>query len=276
MLRTRLALVASVLLLGACDVPKFQGPQIQNPPPAFYMNRDVTQARRMFPDHAVIFHEAWVETSWGNFSGIYINGHPGNLDKAAVEAALDKAKSDAAGERVEFGPLESLEIDGRTAWGWSEVWRLDDGIIRYGAFRAAVPYDTVTYAVDLLTGDPGIRNRPDSMRTVVAQFAVGRTRWNMPLLLIGGGALLLLLNLWRTKVRKRAARARHIPLVKIPKPATAGAAPGAARTEAPPAAPPFAGGGAVPHRPPGPPRAAPSSVADAIREKIGEDDPGPS
>jgi len=279
-LRTRTALVASVLLAGACDVPKFQGPQIQNPPPAFYMNREVTQSRRMFPDRAVIFHEAWVEASWGNFSGIYINGHPGNLDKAAVEAALGKAISDTKGELVEFGPMESLEIDGRTAWGWSEVWRIDDGLVRYGVFRAAIPYDTVTYAVDFLTGDPGIRNRPDSMRTIVANFAVGRTRWNVPLLLVGAGVLLFLLNLWRVRAKERAARARHVPLVTIPKrgsarpgekQAGAGAGPAAAEAKSPPA-------GSGPASPPrtGAPAAPPPSIADAIRKRVGEQGRGPA
>jgi len=278
---TRLALMASVLVAGACDMPKFQGPQIQNPPPAFYMNREVTQTRRMFPDHAVIFHEAWVEASWGNFSGIYINGHPGNLDKAAVEAALGKAITDAQGELVEFGPMESLEVDGRTAWGWSETWRMDDGLIRYGVFRAAIPYDTVTYAVDFLTGDPGIRNRPDSMRTVVASFAVGRTEWNVPLLLVGAGALLFLLNLWRVRVKERAARARHVPLVTIPKrtraqPAGAGQAQamGPPADSGPASRPPTGSPPAQPRA--GAPDAPPSSVADAIRKRVGDQGRGPA
>jgi hypothetical protein len=231
MLRTRIALVASVLLAGACDVPRFKGPQVQNPPPAFYMKREVTQERRMFPASPVVFHEAWVEASWGNFSGIYINGHPGHLGKDEVEAAHRQAMVDARGERVEFGPLEALTVDGRTAWGWGETVRLEDGGLLYVIFRAAVPYDTVTYAVDFLTGDPGLKSRPDSLRTVVASFAVGRTRWNVPLLLLGAGVVLLLLNVARSRAADRAARARHVPLVKIPpKPATPGGGPKAQET----------------------------------------------
>lgn len=202
--RTRFALTASVLLAGGCDVPKFQGPQIQNPPPTFSMNRDAVQDRRMFPGRAVVFHEGWVEASWGNFSGIYINGHPGNLGKVEVEAAQRQALAATEGQRVEMGPLEALEVDGRTAWGWGETWRLDNNGLQYVVFRAAVPYDTVTYAVEFLTGDPGLKIRPDSLRTVVASFAIGRTTWNMPLILIGAGALLLLLNLARSRAKDRA------------------------------------------------------------------------
>jgi hypothetical protein len=218
------------------------------------MNRDAVQERRMFPARAVVFHEAWVEASWGNFSGIYINGHPGTLGKAEVEAAMRQAMADAQGQRVEFGPMEPLQVDGRTAWGWGETWRLANGGLQYVVFRAAVPYDTVTYAVEFLTGDPGLKIRPDSLRTVVASFAIGRVEWNVPLLLIGGGLTLLLLNLARSRSSARAARARHVPLVKIPpKPRPGpgeGAAPGAPGVPANPAgasqgvSPP--GGGAAP------------------------------
>lgn len=269
MLRIRIALVASVILASACEVPRFKGPQVQNPPPAFTMNREATQSQRMFPDRAVIFHEAWVEASWGNFSGIYINGHPGNLGKMDVEAAQGRAVAASTGQRVEFGPLEALEVDGRTAWGWGETWRLENGGLQYVVFRAAVPYDSVTYAVDFLTGDPGLKSRPDSLRTVVASFAVGRTRWNVPLLLIGAGALLLLVNMGRSRAKERASRARHVPLIKIPpKPADTEGAPKK------PASPPQGTGEGAVHPPPSTQSAAPRSVADAIRQRVEEHDPG--
>ncbi len=257
--RTSLALLASVCFAAGCDVPKFQGPQIQNPPPAFSMNRETTQERRMFPARAVVFHEAWVEASWGNFSGIYINGHPGNLGKGEVVAAQRQALADTEGQLVEIGPLEAIDVDGRTAWGWGETWRLENGGLQYVVFRAAVPYDTVTYAVEFLTGDPGLKIRPDSLRTVVASFAVGRTKRNVPLILVGAGALLLVLNLGRTRANERAARARHVPLAKIPPKPTGGAkGPGAA--------------GTTPDAPP----AQPSSVADAIRRQVEDRNPGPT
>jgi len=241
--RCSLALVVSVLWLGACDVPNFQGPQIQVPPPAFSMNRETSQERRMFPDRPVVYHDAWVEASWGNFSGIYINGHSGVLGKSEVEAAQLQAIAAVEGTLVDIGPLEALNVDGRTAWGWGETWRLANGGLQYVVFRAAVPYDTVTYAVEFLTGDPGLKIRPDSLRTVVASFAVGRTRLNVPLLVISVGVALLLLNLARSRARERERRARSMPLVKVPK-----------RTDADP------GGEGN----------APTSVADAVRRKIEE------
>ena len=82
---TAILLVAS---LSACEMPEFDGPQIQRPPPAFTLNPSTQQDRRMFPDREVLYHDAWVEASWGNFSGIYINGHPGAL--GAEDVRLDR------------------------------------------------------------------------------------------------------------------------------------------------------------------------------------------
>jgi hypothetical protein len=141
---------------------------------------------------------------------------------------------------VRFGEVESLQVDGRTAWGWGETWLLDNGGLQYVVFRAAVPYDTITYAVDFITGEPGLKSRPDSLRTIVASFAVGKTTWNWPVILIVAGVVLLLVHIMRKRAQERAARHRHIPLAAIPKkeaakpgaPAPGAPAPAAA-TEAP-------------------------------------------
>jgi len=207
---------ALALSLAACDVPRFPGPQIQEPPPAFTMNPQLRQDRPMFPDVAATHHDAWVEASGGNFSGIYITGHPGPLGRADVERAREAAMRAAAGERATFGEVETLTVDGRTAHGWGEEWRLANGGLQYVVFRAAVPYDTVTYAIDFITGDPGLKIRPDSLRTVVASFAVGEVRANVPLLLVSAGLTLLILRRFLAGRREAAARARTIPLAKLP------------------------------------------------------------
>ncbi len=204
------------LLVTACSVPEFHGPQVQDPPPAFTMNPSTFQERSMFPGRDVLHHDAWVEASWGNFSGIYINGHPGAITRSDVVAAREEAIQAATGRRAEFGEIEEIVVDGRAAWGWGENWREDNGGLEFVVFRAAVPYDTISYAIDFLTGDPGLKNRPDSLRTVVASFAVGRTTWNVPLLAIGAGVTLLLLNMLRKRARARAEATRRMTLIKMP------------------------------------------------------------
>ena len=209
-------LVAFALLVAACRVPEFQGPQIQEPPPAFTMNASTYQERRMFPGRDVVHHDAWVEASWGNFSGIYINGHPGAIARSDVVAAREEAIQAATGRRAEFGEIEEILLDGRTGWGWGENWREDNGGLEFVVFRAAVPYDTISYAIDFLTGDPSLKSRPDSLRTVVASFAVGRTTVNVPLLAIGAGATLLLLSMHRKRARARTEATRRMTLIKMP------------------------------------------------------------
>lgn len=210
------ASVTLIPLVTACSVPEFQGPQIQEPPPAFTMNASTHQERRMFPDRDVVHHDAWVEASWGNFSGIYINGHPGVIARSDVVEAREEAIQAATGRRAEFGEIEEILLDGRTAWGWGENWREDNGGLEFVVFRAAVPYDTISYAIDFLTGDPGLKSRPDSLRTVVASFAIGRTTFNVPLLAIGAGATLLLVSMQRKRARARAEATRRMTLIKMP------------------------------------------------------------
>jgi hypothetical protein len=211
---------AAILLLAslaACEIPKFEGPQIQSPPPAFTLNASTHQDRRMFPDREVAYHDAWVEASWGNFSGIYINGHPGVLGSGQVEAARAAAISATASGLVEFGNLESIQVDGRTGWGWTEHWRMENGGLAYVAFRAAVPYDTITYAIDFLTGEPGLKARPDSLRAVVASFAVGETKPNLPLIALLASGGLLFLHVLRRRQRARVEAMRKMTLITMPR-----------------------------------------------------------
>lgn len=217
--RLALAALAAAFTAAGCDVPAFHGPQIQSPPPAFTRNPEAADTRVMFPELPVVHKDAWVEASWGNFSGIFIHGHPGVLGPDEVDAARTDAMAARAGQRdtVEFGELELLRVDGRAAWGWGETWRMPDGGIRYVAFRVAVPYDTITYAIEFVSGEPGFKIRPDSLRTIVASFAIGATTWNVPLIVALVGLVLLAGYRVHVTRQQRAARHRSVPLVRIPR-----------------------------------------------------------
>lgn len=230
--------LGALLLLTGCKVPRFEGPQIQNPPAGFTLRNDTFQERRMFQDRDIGFHTAWVETGVGTFSGMYVNEHSGVLGSAEVEAAREASIEATRDQRVEFGELERLTIDGRTAWGWGETWRAANGGLRYIALRVAVPYDSVTYAVEILEGDPGVKLRPDSLRTVASSFAIGKTEWNIPLIAVMAGLVLLLVNMLRSRAKARADATRRITLIQVPKKKEeegAGAAPSSATSWKPPA-----------------------------------------
>jgi len=203
-----------VAVTAACEVPNFRGPQVQEPPTGYAPRADADQARRMFPGHEVMHRDAWVETSIQSGT-IHINGHAGVLDVEDVQAAQDAAMASAP-VGVVFGGLERLTVDGRQAWGWSERLESLDGRVGWVAFRLAIPYDTITYAVEFQSSAPELTARPDSVRAVVASFAVGRTRWNLPLLLAVAAALLLLSWFLRVRAHERAERLRGIRLATVP------------------------------------------------------------
>jgi len=247
------AALAAMLALAACDVPNFEGPQIQEPPQGFLLAPDSHQQRRLFPERELVFHAAWVE-SIDDFSTIYIDGHRGALGFEDVVAAREEARRVADDPDVRFGEVEPLRVDGRDAWGWSERVETDRRGLVWVAYRAVVPYDTISYAIEFYSGDPSIkREAPDTLKAIISTFAIGRTTYNIPLIAIGLGFALFGVNLVQSKRRQNAARLKSINLVKVEKKkAPEGEAAGAADGSpvAAPAAPP------APTRPAAPPRAA--------------------
>ena len=172
-----LLLLLSIIVTGGCEVPNFEGPQLQAPPEGFRRKPDISQDRRMFPDRTSIHFDAWFLDNWGEFTGIYINGHEGTTTLEEVAEARLWAMANPPDHPMAYGDIEVVEVDGRTGWAWMEMWR-DNGLheVRY---HAAIPYDTITFTVvDMWTGDPTFKMRPDSIRAIVASFAVGRTKWS--------------------------------------------------------------------------------------------------
>lgn len=214
--RRFLLLFAGSLLATGCEVPQFRGPQVQAPPSGFIKKADVLQSgSRMFPDRPTIHFDAWIETEWGEFTGIYINGHEGSTTLEEVVAAREWSMDNPTDHPMDYGNIETVHIDGRTGWAWMEMWR-ENGLheVRY---HVAIPYDTVTYAIDFFTGDPRFKARPDSIRAIVATFAVGRVEWNWTLLTISTvlGALLLRSG-WSKLTRRPYEHLRDMQLVELP------------------------------------------------------------
>ena len=167
----------------------------------------------MFPDRPTIHFDAWIETEWGEFTGIYINGHAGTTTLDEVIAARTWAMENPPDHPMAYGDIETMEIDGRTAWAWMEMWR-DNGLheVRY---HAAVPYDSVTYTIDFMTGDPRFKPRPDSIRAIVASFAVGRIEWNWTLVALSTVLTALLLKSIWSKLQRRPYQDMRMNLVQF-------------------------------------------------------------
>ncbi len=129
--------------LAACNVPNFEGPQIQEPPQGFRLAPDSYQQRRLLPQHELVFHATWVEST-EDFSTIYIDGHPGVLGLEDAMAARDSAWLYSDDSDVTFSEVEPLRVDGREGWGWAERVETPTRGLVWVAYRAIVPYDTIT------------------------------------------------------------------------------------------------------------------------------------
>ncbi len=185
-------------------------PQIQGELIGFLSNPEVDRDRVMFPERPVVHFDAWVRTDASSFDGIYITTHAGTTTLAEVEEAREQAKEVPTDRPLRYGELEVGQIDGRTAMAWMEVWE-DDGLHEI-TFRTVVPYDTMTYVVEFLAGNPLFKSNPDTIRAIVATFGIGEIEWNMPLIAVGVLAGLLLL----TKVGTRSKPSQNYTLFTLP------------------------------------------------------------
>ena len=261
---SRPVLLAALLAVSSCDMPRYEGPQIQNPPQGFLLSES-RPSRPMFKDQEVVFATAWIGPVQ-DLSLIHINGHRGDLGYEAVLAAQDTARRYAEDPSITFGEVEALTVDGHRAWGWEERLHTPTRGLLWTAYRAAVSYDTITYAIEFYTGDPRFkRSSPDTLKAVIATFAVGQTTWNMPLIALLAGSLLFVVAGMRSRARARAARLQAIHLVRFKRPedstprsepaneekaAIVGGAPGAAPRAAPTQSASTPPPGAIPKIPP--------------------------
>lgn len=212
---TTLAFLLSLSALGACDVPSFEGPQLQSPPAGFILRPQSRAEHGMLTFRPQIHHDAWVQPA-PPYSTIHINGYEGELTLEDAMAAQDSLRSNARGATVDFGGIEPLSIDERDAWGWEE--RTDSAGATWVTYRAMVPYDTITYTVEVSTSDPALTaGAPASLQAIVSTFAVGETTYNWPLILLGIAVMAFALYLLRERSRASARRLQSVDLVTVEK-----------------------------------------------------------
>ncbi len=211
-------LAGTLVSAHACQMPRFQGPQIQSPPANFIIVADNEHPQTLFPHRSRGFHTAWVHTDVGGTSVIYVDEYTDAVTLDEVTAAQDRMRAAATDPDTVFGGIEAITVDGRRGWGWAERIESERRGLVQVAYRAIVPYDTVSYAIEFISGEPSLKlASPDTLRTIVASFAIGRTRYNLPLIAIAFGALALAIGLLRGRAQARRDQLRGITLVTIPK-----------------------------------------------------------
>ncbi len=169
----RLLLTAGLLLCfsAGCSGPKREGPQVQNVPEGFIWDANASKARNVFPKQPKVRQGAWTTMALGDedHSSIYITTYQGNTDRREIAGARQDFVN-RYGDYLEFGPLEDLRIDGRDAYGWLETQHYQGELASY-EYKAVVPYDTLTYAVEYYSSHERFMD-PEAMRALVTSFIV--------------------------------------------------------------------------------------------------------
>lgn len=215
-MRSRCVLGMLLVTVVACDVPRFRGPEIQEPPPGFLRQPNTPATRDLFPEHESTFHTAWVHTDIGGVSVISVDGYATAFTLEDVMAAREAAEAAETDPDAVYEEVEAVRIDGRDGWGWYERIESNRRGREEVTYTAILPYDSASYVVEFVSGEPSLkRAAPDTLRRVVRTFAIGRTTYNIPLIVIVLGGVILLVSVLRTRSRERQDRLRSINLVTI-------------------------------------------------------------
>ena len=216
--RSALTLMA-VSVAAACSQPYLVGPQIQRQLRGFLYDANSTQGRNVFPEREMVGQGAW----WSSlddddeYSSLFITRYPGGATRAEVQAARDFQETEYGGARDGYGGLETIQIDGRSAWGWLETSQYRGEISSY-EYKAVVSYDSITFAVEFYTREPEWMV-PDSLRAVASTFGIGKVEWNFPGLGLAVLVVVLLSALAFdrfTRVRVTSGRVGQMRLAVLP------------------------------------------------------------
>jgi hypothetical protein len=211
-----------LVAVAACDVPTFEGPQLQTAPDGFLLVEGSYPPRPLVSGSDPVFRAAWVESS-ADASTIFIDGYPVVLGYEDALAARDSSRRYAHDAETTFGEVEPIRVDGRDGWGWYERVETPRRGRVWVAYRALIPYDSVTYAIEFSSGNPRFKGgAPETLTAVISTFGIGRTTYNVPLIALVVGVALFGVAFLRSRAQARAQRLQSINLVKIPKkPSTA-------------------------------------------------------
>ena len=165
----RLAPLAPFILLVAagCTQPTIEGGQILKPPPGFAYDPNCSAAGLVYGHDELVGQRCWF-TRQEPHCAITVSEFKGGCNGADVQAAREAYV--AKNKYLEFGPLETLHIDGQPAWGWLETQK-SNGAVYSLKYSAVVCYRASRYLVDYFAADPKFRDEA-GQRKMVASFRV--------------------------------------------------------------------------------------------------------
>jgi hypothetical protein len=83
------------------------------------------------------------------------------------------------------------------------------------AYKVAIPYDTITYVLELNSGDPALKRNPDTLLAIASTFAVGETEWNVPLILGLAVLLVVIIRTLQRRSHQKKLRLQSITLKRV-------------------------------------------------------------
>lgn len=159
-------------LVAGCAGLVREGPHVKKAPDGLGYLSSLESARPVLPGRTKVSQSGYLENGEPP-EMIVLTRYAGTTTREEAQAARDETEA-RYGRGGGYGPLEELEIDGRTAWGWTIEQRdSQTGALWSREFTAVVPYDDETWAIEYASHrDPDWE--AESLRTVVASFTVVR------------------------------------------------------------------------------------------------------
>lgn len=121
-------------------------------PEGFIFDANASMGRNVFPDRQILHQVAWTNLAEEKHASLFMTEYHGPSTRAEIEAAREFQESRYS-SYLDYGPLEEITIDGRTAYGWLET-QYFEGQLSSREYKAVVSYDDVTYAIEFFARDP--------------------------------------------------------------------------------------------------------------------------
>jgi hypothetical protein len=155
---------------GCSSRPLHHGPDVARVPEGFVFDPGF-EAPGLFATRPPVLQRGYVTAAIADddHSDIGITQYDGAATGEQVAAAIT-AERERRGD-TEYGTIESLTIDRKPAWGWTETRRHTNGAIRVMAYRAVVSYGHASYLVEFYTSHARFMDA-SKLRAVVTSFVV--------------------------------------------------------------------------------------------------------
>ena len=159
----------------ACGERSIPGYQVQGVPEGFLYSANVDKEPDVFPDREILSQGAWLGDirTFEPQSEIFVTRYRGSVSIEHARAARD-AQAGRYGnpESIDYGAVETVLIDDRTAFSWLETRYDEYGAVRSMDYKAVISYDTVTYALEFSTSE-STRLHADSLTRVLHSWGEG-------------------------------------------------------------------------------------------------------